>query len=63
MYLRWLAVLEVWAAIGMMLTFLWPFGAIIHSNIEAVVLGWIPVPIMRLWNLWAAIQALWDSTH
>ena len=63
MYLRWLAVQEVWAAIGMMLTFLWPFGALIHAHIQAMILDSIPLALLRLWDLWNIFQALWDFTH
>ena len=55
--------MNVWAAIGMVATVLWPLGALIHGNIEAMVLGFIPVTLMRIWDIWVFIQALWDLAH
>ena len=58
-YDRCVLLVEVWTALGVILTFLWPLGAVLHNHIQAMILDWIPLALLRLWELWSTLQVLW----
>ena len=59
-YNRCVQFLQIWTALGGILTFVWPLGAVLHRYIQAMVEDCIPSALLRLWELWGIIQMLWD---
>ena len=52
--------LQLWAALGTVLAFLWPAGAVYHLEAQAMVVSYIPSGLLRFWELWSVGLDLWE---
>ena len=62
-YHRFVRLLQLWTALGSILIFLWPAGAVIHHQAQAMVEAFIPSAVQRLWELWGLLLNLWEQFH
>ena len=58
-YDRCLLFLQLWTALGVILSYLWPYGAVLHNDLQATIVDYIPLSLLRLWELWGTLQDLW----
>ena len=59
-YQRFMWMLQLWAALGTVLAFLWPAGAVYHLEAQAMVVSYIPSGLLRFWELWSVGLDLWE---
>ena len=63
LYNRFGRLLQAWAILGVVLTFVWPLGAVVYQYTQAMVEECIPSAIHRLWEFWGLLQMLWELFH